>query len=123
MQDDWFGHRDWFTGEKIGDKDEWLSWDYALVQAEKTIEMYTMVSSGVTRWEHDDEDLEIQAEIFIDKFQEAVDQKTSAKKYKAVNGGRFVPKLISHRKDGGYQTYSEWLSSQYELDGKIDVDK
>lgn len=122
MRDDWFGHRDWFTGERIGDKDEWLDWDYALIDAEKTIENYTM-PSGVIRWEHDDDNLEIQAELFIDKFQEAVDQKTSAKKYKPVNGGRFVPKLISHREDGSYQTYSEWLMSGYELDGKMDVDE
>lgn len=119
MRDDWFGHRDWITGEPVGDRDEWIDWDFAIVDAWQTIEDYTM-PSGATRWEHDDDDLEIQAELFIDKFQQAVDQITSAEKYTATNGGRFIPKLISHREDKSFQTYQEWVEGQFPIDGKID---
>lgn len=119
MRDDWFGHRDWITGSEVGDKDEWTAWDFAIVEAWQTIEDYTM-PSGVLRWEHDDDDLEISADEFIDKFQQAVDAKTSAKKYKPKNGVRFVPNLISRREDESFQTYQEWLSSQWAEDGRID---
>lgn len=119
MGDDWFGHRDPFTGAPIGDRDEYTSWDYALQNAFQTIEDYTDDKSGLLIWEVEDENAFVTANKKYNKFQAAVDKKTRGSKnkpYQAEPGEYFVPGLKSHRVDenGDYvfQTMREWVEQQ-----------
>lgn len=116
MGDDWFGHRDPFTGEPVGDKDEYLTWDYALMNAFQTIEDYTDQKSGLPVWELDDEAVYVDAVRKTNKFQQAIDEATRGSKtkpYQPSPGEYFVPDMNTRRKDGEgkpvFQTYSEWV--------------
>lgn len=52
MRDDAFGHRDPFTGEVVGDKDEWTAWDYLIADVAQLIEDCTD-ENGFLVWEKD----------------------------------------------------------------------
>lgn len=119
MGDDWFGHRDPFTGEPIGDKDEYTSWDYALQNAFQAIEDYTDSKSGLLIWEIEDENAYVNANKKYNKFQAAIDKKTAGtpnKPYKAAPGEYFVPELKSHVRDENgepvFQTMREWMQKE-----------
>lgn len=123
MGDDWFGHRDPFTGEPLGDKDEYTAWDYALMRAFQTVEDYTDSKSGLPIWELDDEPVEVEAIRRINKFQKAIDlatKGTDKKPYKPIPGEYFVPRMFSRKKDENgeevYQTFREWVQKSVEKD-------
>lgn len=111
MSDDWFGHRDPRTGEKFGDRDEWISWDHHLVTAYQTIEAYTD-RNGNLRWELEDEAVYVDAVPKIDKFEEAKDLITGAKNYKPTPGEYFVAEVKTRRSSGHIQTFPEYLEAQ-----------
>lgn len=92
MRDPYFGHRHPFTGEPLRDKEEWTSWDYALVSAFQMIEDFTG-KDGLLVWEKDSERVQVEAIRKIDKFQQAVENVTSRKNYKAQKGETFYPNL------------------------------
>lgn len=113
MQDDWYGHRDPFTGEPSGDKSEWVSWDYALMTALQIVEDHTD-EYGILAWEREDEAVEIDAEKRIHKFKAAIERSTSGspnRPYKPTPGEYFVPKLHSRRSDDHIQTRQEWIQN------------
>lgn len=112
MQDDWYGHRDWLTWKKRGDKDEWTKWDFALVNALQTIEDFSD-DNGILAWEKEDDNAVIDAVKKIDPFREAVEDRTSGKNYKAANGEYFVPHVYAFG-DTELQTFGEWISKPVE---------
>lgn len=114
MHDDWFGHRDPFTGRKVGDKDEWLEWDHLLADAFQLIDDYTD-EYGLLVWERDDEAAIVDAVRKIHPFKQAIDQRTAGspnKPYKALPGEYFVPRMTSRRSDDSFQTFRDWVSTQ-----------
>lgn len=123
MRDPYFGHRDWFTGEKTGDQNEWIDWDFALVSALQVIEDHTN-KHGLLSWEVDNERMVVDAVKKIDPFQAAVDRKTKGSKKKGYTpdpGEYFVPDLILR---GGewptYTSYIQELIDREDADGTID---
>lgn len=122
MRDDWFGHRDPFTGDEIGDRDEWLSWDHALVSAFQTIESYTD-EYGLHAWEVADEAVEVMAVSKTNKFmaaKERIERNRSKKKnYTPPAGEYFVPEVKTRRSGNAYWTFDEWV--KHETD-KIEED-
>lgn len=115
MQDDWHGHRDPFTGAKQGDKDEWLEWDFLLLNAFQTVEDFTD-EYGILKWVHDDPAVRINAKSVIHKFAEARDRITSQPKRKTPKGESFIPEVYSRRTDEeGNEvtwTFREWVENQ-----------
>lgn len=114
LRDDWYGHRDPFTGEPRGDKDEWLDWDYALIDAAQTIEDYSD-QYGLLQWELDDEAVVVDAERRLHKFEQARDLATKGSKdkpYQPAPGEYFVPVVRTRRKSGEIQTYDEWITKK-----------
>ena len=113
MEDDWYGHRDPLTGVPTGDRDEWISWDHILVNAYQLIQDFTN-EHGLLIWEVGDpkERVTVLAERKIDKFKAAVESRTGGKKYKALKGEYFVPKLDLRAKE--WPTFDEWVQSQTE---------
>ncbi len=116
MGDDWFGHRDPLTGEPQGDKDEYLSWDWSLLNAFQTIEDYTDQKSGISQWLLDDERVTVDAIRKVNKFQRAIDERTKGtekKPYKPVPGEYFVPEIHSREVDEDgeevFYTFREWV--------------
>lgn len=108
MQDDWYGHRDPVTWFETGDKDEWLDWDFALVNALQTIEDFSD-DNGILAWEKEDGNAVVEAVKKIDPFREAVEDRTGGKNYKAANGEYFVPRVYGF--DGAeLQTFEEWVN-------------
>lgn len=112
MHDDWYGHRDPFTGDPKGDKDEWLEWDFLLLETIQMIEDHTD-DTGLLVWETDDPAAVVDAIPKINKFDRAREVKESAKNFKRRPGTRYVPKLWSRRKDESgenrFQTFREWI--------------
>jgi len=122
MQDEWFGHRSPFNGAPLGEKDEWIEWDFLLASAFQTIEVYTD-DNGLYRWVKDDPSVEIQAQRKISPFDEAVDEITNAKNYKKRNGEYFIPVVLPRREDKTVWTYPEWRTAKQaeaEEDGKLE---
>lgn len=119
MRDDWYGHRDPFTWEELGDKDEWLDWDYALIDAVQTIEDFTD-DSGILVWEREDPNAVVNAVKKIDRFKEAVEDRTRGEKYKPSPGEYFVPDIQPFNEDGELQTYSQWI--EREIAGDVEED-
>lgn len=113
MRDDWYGHRDPFTGTPGGDKDDWLLWDYLLMEAFEVVERITL-SDGSFVMDQDDDYVEIQAIRSTDKFQAAVDGIKSGKNYKPRPGETFKPRIVTRRADKKMMLYSEWLETQKE---------
>lgn len=119
MRDDWYGHRDPFTWEEFGDKDEWLDWDYALIDAVQTIEDFTD-DSGILVWEREDPNAVVNAVKKIDRFKEAVEDRTRGQNYKPSPGEYFVPDIQPFDEDGELQTYSQWI--EREIAGEAEED-
>lgn len=116
MGDDWFGHRDPLTGEPQGDREEYSSWDWSLLNAFQTIEDYTDSKSGLLIWEMDDERVLVDAKRKVSKFQRSIDEKTKGtdkKPYKPIPGEYFIPEMWSREKDDQgndiFQTMREWV--------------
>ena len=119
MADDYFGHRNPFTGEPQGNPDEWIEWDHFLVTADETIEAHTD-QHGLFRWETVDDAVIVNAVRKIDKFEEAKTLITSVKGYKPRAGEYFVPEVKSRRSSGEIQTFPEYLEAQYEKAGLVE---
>lgn len=109
MGDDWFGHRNWLTHEPEGDRDEWISWDYALVHAQQLIEDYTD-NHGNLVYEVQSDRVTVEAVRKIDKFEEAKERITSRKNYKAQAGEYYIPRLDKRSKE--WPTFEEWVVEQ-----------
>jgi hypothetical protein len=123
MGDDWFGHRDPFTGAPVGDREEYTSWDFSLLNAFQTIEDYTDQKSGIPIWELDDERIVVEAVRKKNKFQAAIDlttKGTEKKPYKPQPGEYFVPRMYSRETDENgeevYQTFTQWVNKTVEED-------
>lgn len=113
MRDDWYGHRDPITFSPAGDKDEWLDWDHALIDALQTIEDYSD-QYGLLKWELDDERAEVDAIKKFHPFEVARDNQTKGTKNKPYTpepGEYFVPEIWTRDKRG-LQTYQEWLEKK-----------
>lgn len=112
LRDDWYGHRDPFSGKPTGDKDEWLDWDYALVDAVQTIEDYSD-QYGLLQWELDGDGVVVDAVKKHHPFEAARDAKTkgTAKKpYVPDPGEYWVPRMSKQFSDEpDFQTYGEWI--------------
>ena len=111
MEDEWFGHRDWWTGAPEGDRTEWVDWDFALVAAFSAIEAYTD-SNGIRQWQKEDPEQRIDALRKIDPFNEGVDRIKGSKNYKAKPGEYFVPDMKTARPDKSFWSYQEWVESK-----------
>lgn len=112
MRDEWFGWRDPFSGEPVGEKDDWTDWDFALVAAYETIEAFTD-QNGIRQWQKEDPKRLIDAEKKIDQFQAAIARRTkgSAKKpYKPEDGEYWVPVVEAERPGNKPWTYAEWVA-------------
>lgn len=122
MRDDWYGHRDPETFEPVGDKDEWLDVDYALLSALQTLEDYTD-QHGLLIWEVQDPKnrVEVAAHMKIDPFEAAKEIKTSGKNYKKKPGEYYVPKLTLLSKE--WPTMEEFIEHQIEEARQEDADK
>jgi len=95
MRDPYFGHRDFFTGEPLRDKDEWTDWDYALVAAYQTVQDMTN-KHGLLVHEVESDRVMVSAVKKIDRFQAQVDRATKGSKAKGYTpdpGEYFEPKL------------------------------
>lgn len=116
MGDDWYGHRNPLTGQPQGDRDEYLSWDWSLLNAFQTIEDYTDQKSGLPSWELDDDNVYVDADRKINKFQAAIDKKTKGTKtkpYVPTPGEFFQPNMKSHAVDENgnpvFQTFRQYV--------------
>lgn len=116
MGDDWFGHRNPLTGEPQGDREEFTSWDWSLVNALQTIEDYTDSKSGLLIWEMEGEGVEVDAIKKVNKFQASIDTSTKGSEkhpYKPRPGEYFVPEMWSRKKDDEgnevFPTMREWV--------------
>lgn len=115
MRDDWYGHRDPITFSPAGDKDEWLDWDHALVDALQTIEDYSD-QYGLLAWELADPHVEVDAVKKIHPFEAARDRQTQGsanKPYKPEPGEYFLPDVWTRNKDG-LQDYGTWITKMAE---------
>lgn len=95
----------------MGDKDEWLEWDFCLMNSLQIIEDNTD-DYGLLAWERDDERVEIDAVKKIHKFKASVDRATTGtekKPYKPQPGEYFLPEVYSRASDESIQTYEEWI--------------
>lgn len=117
MGDEWYGHRDWFTGLPRGDKDEWVEWDWALIRAFQTVEDWTD-SHGLLRYEVDDpkQRTYVEAVKKIDQFEAAKDRITSRKNYKPDPGEYFAPRLEKRSKE--WPTLQEYIEHEIEKEQK-----
>ncbi|MCK9599198.1 MAG: hypothetical protein M0R06_09170 [Sphaerochaeta sp.] len=111
MEDEWYGHRDWRTGEPEGDRTEWVDWDFALVSAFSTIEAYTD-QNGIRQWQKEDPEERIDAIRKIDPFNAGRDRIVQSKNYKAQPGEYFIPDMKTARPNKEFWTYQDWVESQ-----------
>jgi len=116
MGDDWYGHRNPLTFEPRGDKEEYLTWDWALLNAFQTIEDYTDPKSGLPVWEVEGEGVEVDAIKKINKFQASIDNATKGTEkhpYKPRPGEYFHPQMWSRKTDENgnevFPTFREWV--------------
>lgn len=111
-RDDWFGH--WTVqGDRHGDPNERIEWDFALIEALETIDDFTD-DNGLLRWEVDEDGVSVDSVKTYDKFQASIDRKTGRDNYKPEPGERWKPVVrpSRYREDGGFQTFAEWRESQ-----------
>jgi hypothetical protein len=116
MQDAHFGHRDWVTGEVIGDSSVKTDWDYALMAAYQIIQDNTL-PSGILAWDNDADNVIIEAVRKTDKFEAAKQAITSGKNYKGKKGEVWVPR--NKLQWGEYPTYSGWVKEQIAAQDKL----
>ena len=112
FRDDWAGHRT-YAGEPIGDRSEWVDWDYALMDAVQTIIDFTD-ENGLLAWEVAEDGVIVESQKTFDKFAASVDRKTSKKDYKPQPGERWKPVIKPKRGKESYQTFAEWRAVQEE---------
>lgn len=112
MGDDWFGHRT-SEGKPVGDKDQWITWDYALSRAVQVIETYTN-EHGLLAYEVDDpkERVVVHAQKKIDKFRAAQERITGKKGYEPRPGEYFSPDL--ELRGSTWPTLEEYIQHQVE---------
>lgn len=116
MRDPYFGHRDWFTGEELDDREAWIDWDFALVSALQIIEDNTD-KHGLLTWETANDRIDVKANKKIDKFQAAVDRRTKGTKkkgYEPAAGEYFIPEL--DLRGGEWPTYKEYIEEMIAKD-------
>lgn len=121
MGDDWFGHRT-LEGKPIGDKDQWITWDYALIRALQIIETYTN-DNGLLVYEVDDPEdrVVVHALKKINKFQAAQERITGKKDYKARPGEYFIPDL--ELRGDTWPTLEEYIQHQIEVENDKRAEK
>lgn len=119
MGDDWFGHRNPLTGDKVGDREEYLTWDWALLNAFQTIEDYTDSDSGLLTWEMEGEGVDVDAVRKVNKFLQARDNATKGSKnkpYEPRPGEKWYPRMYSRKRDENgnevFPTLREWIEEQ-----------
>lgn len=116
MRDDWYGHRDFFTGKPAGDKDEWTRLDYLVIEAYQIVEDITD-ETGMLIMDQDDEAVTVGAVRKINKFRAAIDNATKGsekKPYKPRPGEYFVPDIKTRRSGDKRITYTEWREAKLE---------
>lgn len=111
MRDEFFGHRHPLTGSPIGDKEEWIAWDFALVNAFHTAEAFTD-QNGINQWTKEDPNAAIGAMKKIDEFQGSVESITSGSKYKKTPGEYFVPDIKEISRGEGLWTFADWREAE-----------
>lgn len=99
----------------MGDKTDWTSWDYALMQAVQTIQDFTN-DDGLLVWEVEEDEARMDIVKKINKFKAAVKRKTSGKTYKEAPGEYFVPVLRPPVGKERHQTIAEWREKQQDKD-------
>ena len=107
-RDPLFGHRDWFTGGPVRDKDEWTDWDFALVSAFQLISDLTD-RDGLLVHEVENERMMVHAVRKINKFHASRDRMTKGSKkkgYEPQPGEYFVPEL--ELRGGEWPTLEEY---------------
>ena len=122
MRDAWYGHRD-LTFKPVGDKDEWIDWDFSLAEALQTIEDFTD-SHGQLFWETEPEAMDVSARKKIDKFQAAIDRATKGtdkNPYKPEPGEVWVPELQWRGPEDEYPTYRTYLQETRKVASGEDV--
>lgn len=113
MQDHAYGFRDEWDWEQLTGEIHWLDWDYALSSALQIIEDNTD-DSGILVWEKDSDNVEIDADRKINKFDAAKTRKTSGKKYKPLAGEYFVPNLRLIDDEKPWPDRLSWLQEKAE---------
>lgn len=123
MRDEWFGHRNPLTGAPMGDREEYTSWDFALLEALQTVEDFTDSKSGLPIWEVETPWVEVDAVKKVNKFQASIENATKGterKPYKPRPGEYFVPALYSRKTDEEgnevFWTFREWASREQDDD-------
>lgn len=123
MGDDWYGHRNPLTGQPQGDRDEYLSWDWSLLNAFQTIEDYTEPKSGLPVWEVEGEGVEVDAVKKINKYEASIANATRGSEkhpYKPRPGEYFVPDMWSRVKDENgnqvFPTFRDWIEKSLSED-------
>lgn len=109
VKDAWYGHRDYYWQE-FGDKDEFITWDYALISALQVIEDLSD-QNGLLSWQTEPEWVDVVAKKKINKFQASIDRATKGSKnkpYEPEPGETWVPE-IEVRSGRGLPTYQEYL--------------
>lgn len=100
-------------GEPVGDREERIDWDFALIEALQTIADHTN-EHGLLKWEVDEEGVSVNSIKTFDKFQASIDRKTSAKNYRALPGERWIPNIRLAPGTDEFQTFKEYREKQAE---------
>lgn len=121
MRDDWFGHREPLTGKPTGDRNEWVAWDFRLMQVFQLIEDFTD-THGFLAWEVDDPKGRVIVETTreVDRVQQAIDISEKKKENKdflaKVEGSYLAPRLTKRNKNTdwpGHEEFFEYLAEKY----------
>lgn len=124
MRDEWFGHRDPLTGKEQGDREEWVTWDFRLIQVFQLIEDFTD-QHGFLAWEIDDPKNRtlVETTFEVDRAQQALNiaekKKSNRDKLDKVEGSYLAPKL--KRMNPGsewpsHEEYFEYLAEKHKDD-------
>lgn len=125
MQDEWFGHRDPFTHQPVGDKDAWTSWDFLLSNVYQLIEDFTD-QHGFLLWEVEDkhERAIIETSIEVDRVEQAIklksENKQTAKQMAATPGAYIKPKIVLRKGVKDWPTHVEFFKYLSEKESKED---
>lgn len=101
-------------GETVGDREERIDWDFALIEAVQTIADHTD-ANGLLKWETDEDGVSVNSIKTFDKFQASIDRKRSATNYKELPGERWIPDIRpAPGRNGEFQTFKEYREKQAE---------
>lgn len=112
-QDEWYGHRNHFTGEPEGDREEWVPWDFILAQAYQLVTDFTN-QYGFLEWESDDPYgvVTVVPELKIDKVEQSLElgkkNRDTARRLERVAGSKLVPRL-KKKKDKEWPSHVEYF--------------